>query len=56
VYCQNYCSEGHLTKECKLLNKFCWICKHNDHNIDQCPNKAMSRRCPSREIVLVHVV
>jgi len=23
VYCQNCYSEGHLTKECKLLNKFC---------------------------------
>jgi hypothetical protein len=23
---------------------------------DQCPNKAMARRCPLREIVLVHVV
>jgi hypothetical protein len=23
VYCQNYYNEGHFTKECKLLNKFC---------------------------------
>jgi hypothetical protein len=23
VYCQNYYNEGYLTKECKLLNKFC---------------------------------
>jgi hypothetical protein len=27
VYCQNCYNEGHLTKECKLLNKFCQICK-----------------------------
>ncbi len=46
VYCQNCYNEGHLTKECKLLNKFCQICKQNDHNINRCPNKAMSRRCP----------
>jgi hypothetical protein len=49
-------NEGHLKEECKLLNKFCQICKQNDHNIDQCPNKAMSRRCPSKEIVPMHVV
>jgi hypothetical protein len=30
--------------------------KQNDHNIDQCPSKAMSGRCPSREIVPIHVV
>jgi hypothetical protein len=23
VYCQNCYNEGHFTKECKLLNKFC---------------------------------
>ncbi len=23
VYCQNCYNEGHLTKECKVLNKFC---------------------------------
>ncbi len=23
VYCQNYFNEGHFTKECKLLMKFC---------------------------------
>jgi hypothetical protein len=34
VYYQNRYNEGHLTKECKLLNKFCQICKHNDHNTD----------------------
>jgi hypothetical protein len=56
IYYQNYCNIGHLTKECKLLNKFCQICKENDHNTDQCPSKAMTRRCPSKEIVTVHVV
>ncbi len=34
VYCQICYNEGYLTKECKLLNKFCQICKQNDHNID----------------------
>ncbi len=34
VYCQNCYNEGHLIKKCKLLNKFCQICKQNDHNID----------------------
>jgi hypothetical protein len=56
VYSQNCYNERHLTKECKLLNKFCQICKQNDHNINQCPNKIVSRRCPSKEIVLMHVV
>jgi hypothetical protein len=56
VYCQNYFNDDHFTKECKLLMKFCWICKANDHNINQCPNKAMSGSCPEREIVPVHVV
>ncbi len=32
VYYQNCYNEWHLIKECKLLNKFCQICKHNDHN------------------------
>jgi len=56
VYCQNCYNEGHLTKLCKLLNKLYHICKQNNHNIDQCPNKAVTRRCPSKEIVLMHVV
>ncbi len=56
MYCQNCYNEGQLTNECKLLNKFCQIWKHNDHNIDQCPSKTMSRICPLKEIVLMHVV
>jgi len=32
VYCQIFFNEGHFTKECKLLMKFCQICKANDHN------------------------
>jgi hypothetical protein len=56
VYCQNSFNEGHFMKECKLLMKFYWICKVNDHNTDQCPNKTMSGSCPLREMVLVHVV
>ncbi len=31
VHCQFCYNEGHLTKECKLLNKFSHICKQNDH-------------------------
>ncbi len=34
VYCQNYFNEGCFTKECKLLMKFCRICKASDHNMD----------------------
>jgi hypothetical protein len=26
IYCQNCYNEGHLAKECKLLNKCCHIC------------------------------
>ncbi len=36
--------------------KFCQICKSDNHNIDQCLSKSMGARCPSRKIVLVHVV
>jgi hypothetical protein len=56
VYCQICYNKGHFTKECKLLIKFCQICKSDNHNIDQCHKKSMSGRCPTREIVLVHVV
>ncbi len=56
MYCQNCYNEGPLTKECKLLNKFCQLCKQNDYNVDECPNKVMFGRCPLREIVPVHVV
>ncbi len=45
-----------LQKKCKLLNNFFYICKQNDHNIDKCLRRLVSRRCPSREIILVHVV
>jgi hypothetical protein len=43
-------------KECKLLTKFCRICKASDHNMNRCPSKAMSESCPLQEIVLMHVV
>ncbi len=56
VYCQNCFNEGHFTKECKLLMKFCQICKANDHNTNKCLSKAMSGSCPSREIIPMHVV
>jgi hypothetical protein len=56
VYCLNCYNEGHLTKECKLLNFFCQIFKQNDHNTYQCPNKVVVKRCPSKEIVPMHVV
>ncbi len=56
VYYQNCYNEGHLIKECKLLNKFCQIWKQYNHNIDQCLNKAMFRRFPLKEIVPVDVV
>jgi hypothetical protein len=36
--------------------KFCQICKNDNHNIDQCPNKLVGGRCPTREIVPMHVV
>jgi hypothetical protein len=50
VYYQICYNEGHLIKECKLLNKIFQICKQNDHNIGQCLNKAAFRRFPSKEI------
>ncbi len=56
VYYQNCYNEGHFTKECKLLIKFCQICKSDNHNINQRPNKLVGGRCPTRKIVLVHVV
>jgi ketol-acid reductoisomerase len=56
VYCQNCFNESHFTKECKLLMKLCRIYKANDHNMDQCPSKVVNGSCPSREIVLVHVI
>jgi hypothetical protein len=36
--------------------KFYRICKANDHNIHQCQSKVVNGSCPSREIILVHVV
>jgi hypothetical protein len=56
MYCQNRFNKGHFTKECKLLIKFCRICKASDHNTNQCPSKVVSGSCPLREIILVHVV
>jgi hypothetical protein len=56
VYCQNCFDESRFTKECKLLMKFCRICKASGHNKDQCPSKVVSGSCPSRKIILVHVV
>jgi hypothetical protein len=56
VYCQNCYNEGLFTKDCNLLNKIFHICKNNNHNTDQCPNKVVVGRCPTREIVQVHVV
>jgi hypothetical protein len=56
LYCQNCFNEGDFTMECKLLLKFCRICKVSDHNPNQFPNKAMSGSCPSREIILVYIV
>lgn len=56
VYCQNYYNKGHFTKECKLLIKKFQICKSDNHNTDQCPNKSVGGSCPTREIVPVHVV
>jgi hypothetical protein len=56
VYYQNCYNKRHFTKECKLLIKKIQICKSDNHNIDQCPSKLASGRCPTREIVLVHVV
>jgi hypothetical protein len=56
VYCQKCYNESHFTKECKLLIKKFQICKSDNHNIDQCPNKSVGGSCPTREIVPVHVV
>jgi hypothetical protein len=32
IYCYNCYNEGYHTKDYKLLNIFCQICKNNDHN------------------------
>jgi len=56
VYCQNYYNEGHFTKECKILNKFFQICKSKEHNTYHYLSKTISERCPSKEIVLIHIV
>jgi len=56
VYYQNCFNEGHFTKECKLLMKFCRICKASDHYMDKCLSKAMSGSSPSREIMPMHVI
>ncbi len=56
VYYQNYYNERHFAKECKRLNKFCQICKSNEHNTYHCLSKIVSERCPSKEIILVHIV
>jgi len=32
IYYQNCYNEGHYSKECKLLQKLCHICKCNDHH------------------------
>jgi hypothetical protein len=56
VYCQKTFNEGHSMKECKLLMKLCQICKDNDHNMDQRPNKVVNESFPSRKIVRVHVI
>jgi hypothetical protein len=42
--------------EKKTKEKFYKICKTSDHNIDQCPSKAMSGSCPLKEIIPIHVV
>jgi hypothetical protein len=36
--------------------KFCQIYKASDHNTNKCLSKTMSGSCPSREIILMHVV
>jgi hypothetical protein len=56
VYRHNCYNEGQFTKECNLLNKFCQICKSNEHNTNHCPNKIVSGRCPSREIFPIYIM
>jgi hypothetical protein len=34
VYYTNCYNEGHYTKECKSLQKLCWVCKSDDHDIN----------------------
>jgi hypothetical protein len=56
MYCQNCFNKVHFTKECKLLMKFCRICKASDHNTNQCPSKVVSGSCPLKDIILIHVI
>jgi hypothetical protein len=55
VYYHNCYNEGHFTKECKLLIKFCQICKSDNYNANQCPNKSAVGRCPTRKIMPMNV-
>jgi hypothetical protein len=56
VYCQHYCSKGHLTKECKFILKLCPICKCDDHNSDHCPSMSINGTCSRNEIVPIEMV
>jgi hypothetical protein len=53
---------SHKKKEMKVhLDKYqrgiyCQNCNNDDHNTNHYPSKMVGDRCPSREIVLVHVV
>jgi hypothetical protein len=46
--------DEHHEKKTKIF--FYKICKTSDHNTDQCPSKVMSRSCPLKEIIPIHVV
>jgi hypothetical protein len=45
IYCYNCYNEGYFTKNYKLLNNFCRICKNNDHNnIVHYPSKIVNAK------------
>jgi hypothetical protein len=49
VYCQICYNEGHFTKECKLLIKFCQICKGIN-------NKIMKYLITKRDMEISHII
>jgi hypothetical protein len=55
VFCQKCHNEGHLTKECKLLQTICNICRRQGHEANDYPLKELEGQYVRKDI-LVNVV
>jgi hypothetical protein len=55
VFYQKCHNEGHLTKECKLLQTICNICQRQVHEANDCPLKELGEQYVKKDI-LVNVV